>query len=214
MREVPLVKGEYYHVFNRGVEKRNIFTDQADRNRFLLSVTAFNSIEPIGSIFEQSFARKKKEFGRPASKLVKVVAYCLNPNHFHFILQQSNEGGISEFMKRLGGGYTKYFNARNRRSGVLFQGKFKAIHISTNDYLLHLSAYVNLNDRVHGFTQGRSLSSWTDYTGKTSNSFVFPQIILDQFTNNREYQSFAESSLQDIRERKGLFQELKRTLLE
>ena len=214
MREVSLVNDEYYHIFNRGVEKRSIFNDYFDKDRFIQSIIIFNSKEPVGSIFEQSFPRKKRELGRRTSKLVKVIAYCLNPNHFHFILQQSMEGGISEFMKRLGGGYTKYFNMRYKRSGVLFQGKFKAVHVSSNNYLLHLSAYVNLNDRVHGFEKGKSLSSWVDYTGKVGDSFTYPQVVLDQFTNNREYQSFAESSLQDIRERKGLFKELERSLLE
>jgi len=120
--------GEFYHIFNRGVDKRNIFSEEYDIYRFLKSMELFNSTEPIGSIYEKTFTDKK--FGRPTSKsdksdkLVEFVCFCLNPNHYHVILEQITEGGISELMKRLGGGYTKYFNEKYKRTGSLFQGRF------------------------------------------------------------------------------------------
>lgn len=82
--------------------------------------------------------------------MVKFIAYCINPNHYHFILQQVSEKGIEKFMQRLGMGYAKYFNNRRKRSGTLFQGKFKARHIDSNEYLLHVSSYVNLNYKLIG----------------------------------------------------------------
>ena len=160
MRKTNFVNGEFYHIYNRGVDKRNIFSDERDVKRFMQSLDEFNDIEPIGSIYENS---SHQALGRPTSKsvkrkkLVNFICYCLNPNHFHFILKQLVDNGISEFMKRLGG-YTKYFNEKEKRSGALFQGSFKSIHVNTNEYLLLLSAYVNLNDKVH---RGTSLGRWT-----------------------------------------------------
>ena len=78
----------------------------------------------------------------PFSALVEIVAYCLNPNHYHLIVKQISEKGIERFMQKIGTGYTNYFNKRYERSGALFQGKFKSIHIDSNEYLLHLSVYV------------------------------------------------------------------------
>src|SRR4051812_33091994 len=133
MRKTDLVTGEHYHIYNRGVDKRSIFEDRQDLERFYQSIKEFNSLEPIGSIFENSFEKE-----RNTKKLVDIVCYCLNHNHFHFILRQRSENGISEFMKRLGG-YTWYFNNRHKRSGALFQGVFKSSHIDSDEYLLHAS---------------------------------------------------------------------------
>ena len=148
-RKSSFVIGEHYHIFNRGVDKRIIFSDRYDIHRFFQSMIEFNTVDPIGSLYENSFLQLGGETPKFGEKLVNIIAYCLNPNHFHLILEQLKDGGISEFMKRLAGGYTGYFNQKNDRSGSLFQGVFKDVHIDSNEYLLHASAYVNLNDRVH-----------------------------------------------------------------
>lgn len=214
MRKTGLAVGEYYHVYNRGVDKRTIFSDQADVARFVLSMTEFNVNEPIGSIYEHNFSKK---LGRETSKsqespLVNIVAYCLNPNHFHLLLKQVGDGGISEFMKRLGGGYTKYFNNKHERNGALFQGVFKSVHVDSNEYLLHLSAYINLNDRVHRldrFGRETSKSSWGEYVGtvKDREGICSVEPVLGQFRNKKDYVDFSESSLQGTLERRGLLDE-------
>ena len=129
MRKVKFVTNQYYHLFNRGVDKRVIFLDQSDMDRFFQSMEEFNVIEPIGSIYENFFRKnqlKKQGFESPKEKLVNFICHCLNPNHYHFILEQLIDGGIEKFMHRLGLGYTKYFNQKYKRSGSLFQGTFKA----------------------------------------------------------------------------------------
>lgn len=94
-RDIKFVEGEMYHVFNRGVDKRNIFDDKYDIERFLKSMEQFNSLVPIGSIYENRFNKNNKEkLGNGVSKLVNFLCYCLNPNHFHFILEQVSENGI------------------------------------------------------------------------------------------------------------------------
>lgn len=214
-RKTVFVNNEFYHVYNRGVDKRNIVMDENDSDRFMKSVLLFNSKKPIGSIFERMLIKNKNklnqfggEFGGETAKLVNIVAYCLNPNHFHFILEQVTEGGISEFMKRLGGGYTWYFNNKHKRSGSLFQGVFKSVHIDDNQYLLNLSVYVNLNNRVHKFggeTAKLVRSSWNEYLMESNQNFpgiCSKDIILSQFKKNNEYKNFAEEELKEIIRRK------------
>jgi len=233
MRKTKFVDGEYYHIFNRGVDKRNIFSDQNDLERFFTSMIIFNSVEPVGSFWELSYKDKhlkgldnlgakhpSRLLGCLAPKeerLVDFVSYCLNPNHFHFILAQLKDGGISEFMKRLGGGYTNYFNEKFDRTGSLFQGTFKSKLIDVNEYLLHISAYVNLNNKVHQWDAGLekfTKSSWDEYTAEGSGGFCDKDIILGQFKTKGEYKKFALSSLEDIIRRKNQERELKSLLVD
>ena len=231
VRKIQFANGEFYHIYNRGTDKRNIFSDEADQWRFIQSMQEFNALDPIGSIYEHCRTKNSPhaQFGSKASKsekvnesLVNIVAYCLNPNHYHFLLQQVSEKGIEKFMQRLGTGYTKYFNNKEERSGGLFEGKFQAIHIDSNEYLLHVSVYVNLNDRVHGFGSKaskfsaskfseavpiKSKSSWDEYMGKANDPFCETSNVLGQFKSRKDYEVFAENTLVGIRERKILARE-------
>jgi REP element-mobilizing transposase RayT len=218
MHREPFAPGEFYHIYNHGVESRDIFSDEFDTRRFIESMNIFNSEEPIGSIYEQSFNRELKLGGETAKlKLVNIIAYCLNPNHFHLLLEQVSEKGISEFMKRLGGGYTWYFNNRNKRKGNLFQGVFRSSHVTTNEYLLHVSAYINLNDRVHqlgGETAKLVRSSWEEYTGKVKTPMCSKDVVLGQFTNKNEYKIYAEDALPIMLDRKKSEREEKYLMIE
>src|SRR3989344_3231626 len=109
MRNIKFANGEFYHIYNRGTDKRVIFDDEFDFQRFLKSMKMFNCVAPIGSIYEQSFVSQESRLGGRTTKLVNLICYCLNPNHYHFLLEQVTEGGISEFIKRLGGGYAHSF---------------------------------------------------------------------------------------------------------
>ncbi len=218
-RKTSLTVGEHYHLYNRGVDKRIIFVDEADIQRFFKSMVEFNVVNPIGSLYLNSLSQMRGETPHLVQKLVNIIAYCLNPNHFHLILEQLVDGGISEYMKRLGGGYTGFFNQKYERSGSLFQGVFKSVHIDSNEYLLHASAYVNLNDRVHRFTEVApklvgSLSSWGEYTDKKVKGICGKEIILGQFGNVEEYKEFALSSLESIIKRKEDLKNFDRLLLE
>lgn len=225
IRKIEFANGEFYHVYNRGTDKREIFSDQSDFTRFLQSMEEFNGPNPIGSIYEHTYIKK---FGGETSKnnseekeepLVKIVAYCLNQNHYHFLLQQVSERGIEKFMQRLGTGYTMYFNKKYERTGALFQGVFKATHVDSNEYLLHVSSYVNLNYRVHGFggETSKYRASWDEYTRgmcgkKKKNGICDTDPILGQFQNKQDYALFAENSLKGTLERRGFLEEA--TLLE
>ena len=215
MSRVLPANDEYYHVYNRGVEKRLIVKDGEDAKRFLISLDEFNSIDPIGSLYENSFHKDRKE-DKIDSKLVEIVCYCLNPNHYHLLLRQVSDNGVSEFMKRLGGGYTWYFNNKYKRTGALFQGKYKAIHIDSNEYLLRLSAYINKNDEVHklgGPTAKFVRSSWAEYINLNqkgdTKSLCAKDVVLGQFSSIQEYKKFTNEALKLIRISKDKQAEMK-----
>jgi len=214
MNREPFTTNEYYHIYNRGVDKRRVFMSQWDVDRFIKSMRFFNSLLPIGSLHEKEFITEPG--AKPPRELVEIVAFCLNPNHFHMILKQISDNGIPEFMRRLSGGYTWHFNNRTERNGSLFQGRYKSKYIHDNDYLLRLSAYVNLNDRVHslgGSTAKWVRSSWNEYI-KNEPDICETSIVLDQFKNTKEYEAFALEALPQILERKASDKELAKLLME
>jgi REP element-mobilizing transposase RayT len=210
-RKSKFVNNHFYHIFNRGVDKREIFLTPDDLTRFLQSMDEFNTTSPIGSIFQNSFNPLRSSTPK-GGKLVNFICYCLNPNHYHFLLEQVADNGIEKFMQRLGTGYTNFFNNKNKRNGSLFQGRYKSILVDSNEYLLHLSSYINLNDKVHRLGSSTPKSSWGEYILGSHNDFNFCEkdIILGQFDNKEEYKKFAEESLENIKERK----EMEKLLLE
>lgn len=214
MRKVPFIIGEYFHIYNRGTDKRVVFKDIFDLKRFFQSMEEFNTIEPIGSIFENRFRKKKNQsLGAPSPKLVDFVCYCLNPNHYHFILTPLVENGIEKFMQKLGAGYTAFFNEKYDRTGALFQSRFKAVHIDSDEYLMYLNVYVNLNNLVHKISSDNLTvkSSWEEYIGENNENFCNKEIVLDRFNSGAEYKKFAEDTLKGIIEKK---EEMRRYLME
>jgi len=218
MRHTKFEKKEFYHIYNRGTDKREIFLDKEDVWRFLQCLKELNSVETIGSLYENSFRRKDK-LGSSASKLVNIIAYCLNQNHFHFILEPLEEDGVQKFMHRLSTGYTNYFNNKNKRSGSLFQGSYKAKHILSNEYLLHMGVYVNLNDRVHegmnhSWMDKLPFSSFNEYINKEIKGICKKDMILGQFKNPEDFSSYCFEALSLIQKRKKDLKEFDKVYLE
>lgn len=204
MRKEEFAIGEYYHIYNRGVDKREIFSDGQDYFWFLSGLSAFNDEKLTGSlsakIKNRSLASEKKEL------LVEIIAYCLNPNHYHLILREEKEKGITEFMHRLGTSYTKFFNQKYNHSGSLFQGTFKAIHIDSNKYLNYLSCYINHNHFIHGYSKDKNeiypYSSLPDYLQKRKQAFINSQIIMQELKNPNDYLKYSQANAQYMRENK------------
>lgn len=141
-----------YHIFNRGVEKRDVFLNNKDYFRFIHDMFEFNDQSPALNL---GYNLLKSDFNRPRKLLVEILCFCLMPNHYHFMLRQKVDGGITEFMRKIGTGYTNYFNLKNKRVGVLFQGKFKAVHIEKEAHLLYLPHYIHLNPLDLAFPEWR-----------------------------------------------------------
>jgi REP element-mobilizing transposase RayT len=147
-RNFEFVEGEYYHIFNRGTDKRKIFMDKGDLYYFFDEIMIANSDISIGDRRPGSRKRLKEKINGQ-QKFVKIIAYSLMPNHFHLIVTPVAENGVSKFMQRLGTSYTRFFNEKYERSGSLFQGKFKAVQLSVKKSLEFMSVYVNLNYKYH-----------------------------------------------------------------
>lgn len=175
----------YYHVYNRGNRKQAIFTNYRDYERFLTKVIDYKKKYPV-----------------------RIIAYCLMPNHFHFLIQQLSPNALSKFMSDLCNSHSRYFNVKYELVGSLLQGRFKAKLIDNDEYLVHVSRYIHLNpvdlfpfagkdlwERIT-FYKWSSLSTYM--TGK-SNEIVTVEPILDFFSSKNpvlDYREFVESNMQ------------------
>ncbi|MEK7078059.1 MAG: transposase [Patescibacteria group bacterium] len=147
MRRIQFENDGYYHIYNRGLNKAPLFFDENDYLRFLWGIYYFND----SNFVPEDFPYQKRYQGLALDKnfnrkeLVNVVTWCLMPNHYHLVISQKNENGITKFMHRLGTGYTMYINRKYESSGHVFQGTFKAKLVENNEYLQHLTRYIHLN---------------------------------------------------------------------
>jgi putative transposase len=142
-RKIPFAPGEFYHLYNRGNSRQLLFRDEHDHARFVELLFIANRTEP----FNIPNARKGDGIYERTTDapLVAIGAYCLMPNHFHILVTQIEENGISKFMQKLSTGYSMYFNIKYRRTGGLFEGKFKSQHASSDRQLQYLFSYIHLN---------------------------------------------------------------------
>jgi putative transposase len=202
MRKIKFQNENYYHIYNRGVDKRDVFKDKYDYIRFLESIRLFNSVENIRSIYEYNYF--KKQFNKELNSqlgvklqnksLVEIVCYSLNPNHFHILAKQKEEKGVTRFMQKICSGYTNYFNKKYNRIGSLFQGTFKCVGIKTDSYLIYLSSYINANSEIHKIAKANKWpwSSYLDYLGKREGTLCNKEPILNQLKNLEEYQKLTQ----------------------
>ena len=192
MDRAPIEKYSFHHVYNRGVDKRIVFEDKEDYERFLLYVQVLNDSEIQSPNTFEALSRKAAE-ASPTERLTNIVAFCLMSNHFHLLLHECREGGISKFMQRLGTAYTMYFNERHERSGALFQGTFKSRLVDDEAYLLKILDYIHLNPRKLGPLRNYTWSSYNDYCGRNMYPKILTQDILEDFTElPRNYDSWIE----------------------
>ena len=208
MRKIKIIQGEHYHIFNRGNDKQNIFFDDRDWIRFLFLVLYFQSPASFENLSRPvSYFVKHRVFNinnqiiekMVASRYVELVSFAFVPNHFHLIIHAKEENGISQYMQRILNAYTKYFNAKYKKKGHLFQGPFKAVHIESNEQLLHLSAYIHRNPREIKCWKNREhlyfFSSYQDYFKENRwNNLLKNQIIMDQFSSGGDYKKFTDAS--------------------
>jgi putative transposase len=131
---------------------------------------------------------------------VKILAYCLMPNHFHLMLRQENDGGITRFVSNFCNSYGKYFNTKYNRMGPLFQGAFKAIRVETDEQLIHLSRYIHLNPVTSFLVKEELLddypwSSLAEYLEKVETGITDPSIVLGSFGSVKSYQKFVHDQV-------------------
>ncbi|OGE64327.1 hypothetical protein A3I48_02940 [Candidatus Daviesbacteria bacterium RIFCSPLOWO2_02_FULL_36_7] len=199
MANPPFVSGSFYHIYNRGVEKRKTFMDRRDHLRFLETLDFYRKY-PVPmklSDFRRGVIKLKKIENQ--TELARIYCYCLMPNHFHLLVQQLTDGGISEFLRRVADSYTRYFNTKHDRVGSLFQGSFKAKLVETEEYLLHLSKYIHRNSFPLPMWERRHYpySSYSYYLSGKQHPFCDIDFINSFFSRtnpNLTYQSFVEET--------------------
>lgn len=210
---------ELWHVLNRGVEKRTIFLDDHDRFRFVHGLLLFNSSAPATNttyLLESDYIDLRSRY-RGQERIVDIHGWCLMDNHYHLLLSERVEGGITMFLRKLNIGYAKYFNDRYHRSGGLFQGRTKKKHIDNDAYFLHILNYIHLNplDRTKKFSNWRTReipnpddavkvlkqyrwSSYLDYCEQQNfDSLLTKNVFMDTFNSKGMLKDYSRVSLVD-----------------
>lgn len=198
-----LATGEYYHVFNRGIARQPVFFTKRDYERFVLTLSYYRFADiPVKLSRFLQFRKDTREsllneLFQNKKTITDIICYALMPNHFHLLIRQTRDKGITSFMSKAINSYTRYINTKRERVGDLFQGVFKAVHIETDEQLIHLSRYIHLNPLVSLVIKKDDFlsypwSSFADYlTSNTSNSsFVETEFILSQFRSPKSYKQF------------------------
>jgi len=153
-RKTEFAEGEYYHIYNRGNSKQKIFLDDKDRERFLKLLYLCNSKQGID--FYNDITKRKIDAWdfEKGESIVNIGAWVLMPNHFHLYITPKtarkearlpSKNTITDFMHRVLTAYSKYFNAKYKRTGALFEGKFKSVHTSKDNQAKYLFSYIHLN---------------------------------------------------------------------
>ncbi|MBI1755336.1 transposase [Candidatus Azambacteria bacterium] len=228
MRKVTFTEGEIYHIYNRGVEKRSVFLDDQDHFRFVHNLFEFNNEEPARNLFYKKPSFQNLDLNQPIYEtksrklrrklIVEILMFVLMPNHFHLLLKQRKENGITEFMHKLGVGYTMYFNQKYQRTGSLFQGTFKAVLVKREAHFIHLPYYLHLNPlalKFPGWRQGKVAdrkeamkfleqyrwSSYPDYIGiKNFPSVTSRDFLLNYFGKPEKHKKDIFEWLQEAHE--------------
>ncbi len=189
-RITPLVNEHIYHVYNRGVEKRRVFEDRRCYSRLLNAIRYYQLKGPKPK-FSHSFNNNLLK-PNPDKKIVEIICYCLMPNHFHLLIKQLSDGGISEFVSKLINSYTKFYNLKYKRVGPLFQGQFKAVLIESEEQLIHVSRYIHLNPIASYLVKDLNLYEWSSYKEYTNNTkgICNKEEIMGVFKDSSSYQKF------------------------
>lgn len=210
-RKVVFANNEIYHIFNRGVEKRPTFTDKRELDRGIetLDFYRFANLPLKLSKFlvlpESEKTKLIQKIHGEYQKLVQIICYCLMPNHFHFLVKQTKENGVSTFAANFTNSYTKYFNTKHERVGPLFQGLFKAVRVESDEQLMHVSRYIHLNP-VSSFLirpdqlENYQWSSYPEYLDLSSERIADKEIVLDLFPSKEKYKQFVLDQVNYARE--------------
>lgn len=206
-------ENSYYHIYNRGNEKKPIFLDRQDYSVFLHYLEEYLSPKDEQGLKEKfndaSTSYKEKDKIVKLLRLnnffdeITLIAYCLMPNHFHFFIKQKSAGSIDKFMNSLGTRYTKYFNTKYERVGSLCQGVYKAVLVENEVQFIYLSKYIHqqaIATPGEAWEASDQPSSYSDFLGQTKTNWVHPEEVLDSFSQlnpNSDYKTFTKETAPD-----------------
>ena len=187
-------EGGYYHIFNRGVEKRNIFMDAQDYNIFMYYLFVY--LKPLKEVLARYPDLPIRLYNKNLNSQVDLLSYCLMPNHFHLLIRQVSLDGITRLLKQLTNAYTFYFNNKYKRVGGLVQGRFKAVEIFNDDLLLHVSRYIHLNPVVAEIANDPEEYKWSSYHEYVTRYYLCEtRTVLQIFGSVRELKKFTHDQV-------------------
>lgn len=200
-RKLVFGNEEIYHVFNRGVEKRPTFTNKWELDRALLALNFYRFAQLPTKLSKFLILPKIEQtelfmsLEKDNEKLAEIICFCLMPNHFHLMLKQKLDDGISIFISNFTNSYTRYFNTKHDRIGALFQGIFKAVRIESDEQLVHVSRYIHLNPVSSFLIKSQELenyqwSSYPEFLGLVDKNLLNKDVVLDLFTSKEDYKRF------------------------
>lgn len=205
IRKVVFRNDEIYHVFNRGLDRRSIFTDKNEFERVQKLIKFYKHKDiPIrfSQVNHQPIEIKERMLKNlyKSERIIDILAHCIMPNHFHFLLKQTDDKGISTFIANIANAYTKYFNTKHKRSGNLLEGVFKAVHIETEEQLIHVSRYIHLNPVASsiipdGELENYQWSSYPEYLSLSKEEISQKELILSMFKSVRDYREFVNDQI-------------------
>jgi REP element-mobilizing transposase RayT len=187
--------GQIYHLYNRGVGKMDIFTDEEDKKFFLYRIWE-NFYPELARLRIKSTKASTPRRKYLPSNSFDLISYCLMPNHFHLLVKQNTELPLSHLISKICTGYSKYFNKKYSRVGSLFQDQFKAVRVESNEQLLWLSLYIHNNPFKSGITDDPINYEWSsllEYVGEKKSSICKSNIIIDQLGGEHTYRDFFEN---------------------
>lgn len=198
-RRAPLVNDEFYHIYNRGAARQPTFLNQRDYEQAVFAFSYYRFVNPPIRLsrFKELSIRQRKELLdklQKTEKLVEIVSFVFMPNHFHFLLKQVAENGISIFISKFTNSYTKYFNTKRNRTGPMFQGVFKSVHVESDEQVIHLSRYIHINPVTSVVIKDTELlsypwSSLSDYLRGRS-PLLYMEPVLSHFSSSDDYKNF------------------------
>lgn len=204
-RKTPIVKNEVYHIFNRSIAREPIFLSVKDYQRALevLQFYRFNNPPLRYSFYNRLPNEQKEQFLknlRDMVQMVEILAFCLMPNHFHFLLKGVIEDGVKRFLANFQNSYAKYFNTKTGRTGSLFQQNYRAVRIEDDEQLLHVGRYIHLNPLTAYFLKKpEELENylWSSYTYYLNgdNSFLNIKSPLGYFKSKEDFKTFTLDNL-------------------
>lgn len=175
----PFIEDGYYHVYNRGVNKNNIFLDHKDYYNFLWLMKEYLQGDHPTPGYPNRITHG-------VGDQINLLCYCLMPNHFHLLIKQHSLDGMTKFIRGVCSKYATYFNHRYNRVGTIFQGKYKAANINNDAYLTQISAYIHRNPLDLGKTIDEyPYSSYLNYVGKRNNPLLNTEEIMSLFTTKK-----------------------------
>ena len=207
VRKEIIATGEMYHVFNRSIDKQKIFKNKYDYTRMMELIRYYRfGKTPLRYSHFVRLKHDQKEMiyenlEKKKNQLVEIHAFCIMPNHFHFLLKPLVDNGLSTYINLIQHSYAKYFNTKYHRKGVVFQGSFKVVHIEDEEQFVHVHRYIHLNPVTAFLINMHDLDNyqWSSYpqmsTSISHDNYIINDVIMSNFTSLEAYKKFLDDQV-------------------